>query len=55
MMVACYPRMCAALQEQGVAAARLMPLRSAAASPRGAGVLVTSPSADGQLPVRYAR
>ena len=53
-IVACYPGMCAALQEQGVAAARLMPLRSAAASPRGAGVLVTSPSAGGQLAVRYA-
>jgi len=26
VMVACYPRMCAALQEQGVAAGRLMPL-----------------------------
>ena len=53
-IVACYPGMCAALQEQGVAAGRLMPLRSAAASPRGAGVLVTSPSAGGQLAVRYA-
>jgi hypothetical protein len=53
-IVACYPGMCAALQEQGVAAGRLMPLRSAAASPRGAGVLVTSPSADSQLAVRYA-
>ena len=46
--------MCAALQEEGVAAGRLMPLRSAAASPRGAGVLVTSPSASGQLAGRYA-
>ena len=53
-IVACYPGMCAALQEQGVAAGRLMPLRSAAASPRGAGVLVTSPSAGGQLAGRYA-
>jgi hypothetical protein len=53
-IVACYPGMCAALQEQGVAAGRLMPLRSATASPRGAGVLVTSPSAGGQLAVRYA-
>jgi hypothetical protein len=53
-IVACYPGMCAALQEQGVAAGRLMPLRSAAASPRGAGVLVTSPPAGGQLAVRYA-
>jgi hypothetical protein len=53
-MVACYPRMCAALQEQGVAAGRLMPLRSAAASPLGASVLVTSRSAGGQLASRYA-
>ena len=53
-IVACDPGMCAALQEQGVAAGRLMPLRSAAASPRGAGVLVTSPSAVGQLAGRYA-
>jgi hypothetical protein len=53
-MVACYPRMCAALQEQGVAAGRLMPLRSAAASPLGASVLVTSRPAGGQLASRYA-
>ena len=46
--------MCAELQEQGVAAGRLMPLRSAAASPLGAGVLVTSPPAGGQLAGRYA-
>ena len=52
-IVACYPGMCAALQEHGVAGG-LMPLRAATASPRGAGVLVTSPSADGQLAVRYA-
>ena len=53
-VVACDPGMCAALQEQGVAAGRLMPLRSAAASPRGAGVLVISPSISGQLAGRYA-
>jgi len=53
-MVACYAPMCAALQEQGVAAGRLMPLRSAAASPLGASVLVTSRSAAGQLASRYA-
>jgi hypothetical protein len=53
-IVACYPGMCAALQEQGVAAGRLMPLRSAAASPLGASVLVTSPSISGQLAGRYA-
>ena len=48
-IIACDPGMCAALQEQGVAAGRLMPLRSAAASPRGASVLAISPSAGGQL------
>jgi hypothetical protein len=53
-MVACYAPMCAALQEQGVAAGRLMPLRPAAASPLGASVLVTSGSAGGQLASRYA-
>jgi len=53
-IIACYPGMCAALQEQGVAAGRLMPLRSAGASPRGAGVLVTSSRAGGQLASQYA-
>ena len=53
-IVACDPGMCAALQERGVAAGRLMPLRSAAASPPGAGVLVTSPPVSGQLAGRYA-
>ena len=53
-IIACYPGMCAALQEQGVAAARLMPLWSPAASPLGAGVLVTTPSAGGQQAGRYA-
>jgi len=53
-MVACYAPMCAALQEQGFAAGRLMPLRSAAASPLGASVLVTSRSAGGTLASRYA-
>ena len=53
-IIACDPGMCAALQEQGVAAGRLMPLRSAAASPLGASVLVTTPSADGQQADRYA-
>ena len=53
-IIACYPSMCAALQQQGVAAGRLMPLRSAAASPRGADVLVTSPPAGGQLADQYA-
>ena len=53
-IIACDPGMCAALQGQGVAAGRLMPLRSAAASPLVAGVLVTSPSAGGQLVGQYA-
>ena len=53
-IVACDPGMCGALQEQGVAAGRLMPLRSAAASPLGASVLAVSPSADGQRAGRYA-
>ncbi len=53
-IIACDPGMCAALQEQGVAAGRLMPLRSAAASPRGASVLAISPPAGGQLAGRYA-
>jgi hypothetical protein len=53
-IVACDPGMCAALQSQGVAASRLMPLRSAAASPLGAGVLATSRSISGQLADRYA-
>jgi hypothetical protein len=53
-MIACYPGMCAALQEQGVAAGRLMPLQSAAASPLGASVLVTSPSISGQMAGEYA-
>jgi len=53
-IVACDPGMCAALQERGVAAGRLMPLRPAAASPPGASVLVTSPSVSGQLAARYA-
>ena len=53
-IVACYPGMCAALQGQGVAAGRLMPLRSAAASPLGASVLAISLSAGGQLAGQYA-
>ena len=53
-ILACDPGMCAALQEQGVAAGRLMPLRSAAASPLGASVLVISLSAGGQLAGQYA-
>ncbi len=52
-VIACDPDMCAALQAQGVMAG-LMPLRTAAASPLGAGVLVTSPSAPSQLAGTYA-
>ena len=53
-IIACDPGMCATLQEHGVAAGHLMPLRSAAASPLGASVLVISPSAGGQLAGQYA-
>jgi len=48
-IIACYPDMCAALQARGVAAGRLMPLPDSAASPLGAGVMVTSPSVRSQL------
>ena len=53
-IIACDPGMCAALQEQGVTAGRLMPLRSAAASPLGASVLVATPAVSGQQADRYA-
>ncbi|MGH3238515.1 MAG: hypothetical protein ACRDOH_35715, partial [Streptosporangiaceae bacterium] len=53
-IIACYPGMCAALQAQGVMAGRLMPLRTAAASPLGAGVMVTSPAVRSQLADEYA-
>jgi hypothetical protein len=53
-IVACYPSICAALQERGVAAGRLMPLRSLAAGAPAASVLVTSPSANSELASRYA-
>jgi hypothetical protein len=53
-IIACHPVMCTALQDHGVAAGRLMPLRSAAASPLGASVLVTTASAGGQQADRYA-
>jgi hypothetical protein len=53
-IIACDPGMCALLQERGVAAGRLMPLRAAATSPPGASVLVTSRSAGGKLADRYA-
>ena len=53
-IIACHPDMCAALQAQGVAAGRLMPLPTAAASPLGASVLVTSPSAGSRRDDEYA-
>jgi hypothetical protein len=53
-IIACYPDMCAALQARGVMAGRLMPLKDGAASPLGAGVMVTSPSVRGQLADEYA-
>jgi len=53
-IIGCYPDMCAALQAHGVMAGRLMPLRTAAASPLGAGVLVTSPLVHSQLADEYA-
>ena len=53
-IIGCYPAMCAALQAQGVAAGRLMPLPTAAASPAGASVLVTSPTAGSRPDDEYA-
>jgi hypothetical protein len=53
-IIACYPDMCAALQAEGVTAGRLMPLPTGAASPLGAGLLVTSPSVRSPLADEYA-
>ena len=53
-VIACHPDMCAALQAQGVTAGRLMPLPTAAASPAGASVLVTSPPAASRPDDQYA-
>ena len=53
-IIACDPAMCAALQAQGVAAGRLMPLTRGAPSPRGAAVVVTSAPAATQLAEAYA-
>ncbi|MBV9795547.1 MAG: hypothetical protein JO016_16590 [Actinobacteria bacterium] len=47
-VIACDPGLCSVLQQHGVAAGRLVSLGSAASSGYGAGVLVVSPSADGQ-------
>jgi len=53
-IIACDPAMCAALQAQGVAASRLMPLTPRAPSPRGAAVVVISAPAATQLTEAYA-
>jgi len=47
--VACDPLMCAALEARGVPTARLLVLRSGAASPRGAGVVVATPAVRSQF------
>jgi hypothetical protein len=52
--VACYPTMCTALLRQGVAADRLVPLRTGSVGPIGANVIVTSPSVSSQVADRYA-
>ena len=52
-MVACDPGMCAALQAQGIPAGRLL-LRTGAASPLGASLLVTSPPVSSQPADQYA-
>jgi len=52
--VACYPVMCTALLQQGVAADRLVPLRTGSVSPIDASVIVTSPSVSSQVADHYA-
>ncbi len=52
--VACYPVMCTALLQQGVAADRLVPLRTGSAGPIDATVIVTSPSVSSQVADHYA-
>ncbi|MGH3217854.1 MAG: hypothetical protein ACRDPY_03845 [Streptosporangiaceae bacterium] len=52
--VACYPVMCAALLQQGVAADRLVPLRTGSVGPTDASVIVTSPSVSSQVADHYA-
>jgi tetratricopeptide repeat protein len=47
--VACDPLMCAALEARGVPTARLLVLRTGAASPRGAGVIVATPAVRSQF------
>jgi hypothetical protein len=53
-IIACDPAMCAALQAQGVAAGRLMPMTPRAPDPRGAAVVVTSAPAAPALIDAYA-
>ncbi len=53
-MIACYPGMCAALQEQGVAADRLLPWQPGSAGPIDANMIVTSASASSHLTDDYA-
>ena len=53
-MIACYPGMCAALQEQGVAADRLLPWQPGSAGPIDANVIVTSAPASSHLAGDYA-
>jgi hypothetical protein len=53
-IIACDPAMCAALQAQGVAASRLMPLTPRAPDPRGAAVVVISAPAATALIQAYA-
>jgi hypothetical protein len=47
--VACDPLMCAALEARGVPTARLLMLRAGASSPRGAGVVVATPTVRSQF------
>jgi len=52
--VACYPVMCTALMQQGVAANRLVPLRTGSVGPIDANVIVISPSVSSQVADHYA-
>jgi hypothetical protein len=52
--IACYPTMCTALLQQGVAADSLVPLRTGPAVPMDASVIVTSPSVSSQVADHYA-
>ena len=54
-IVACDPLMCAALEAQGVSAARLLILRLGATSPLGAEVIVVTPAIRSQFGTRLDR